>query len=90
MNTKIKVTRHDIPQTVKDVINVAVHNQTIDIFDVYELANEHGQDWVMLVNDLCQIAHSNRHWNADAHRDIVAAAEAYWAETPIEELRRSW
>ena len=78
-----QLTRHDIPQTVKDVLNVAVQNRTIDIFDVYEMAITHGTNWANLVNELCEVAFSNIHWNKESHTQVVAAAEAYWIESVI-------
>jgi hypothetical protein len=75
MNT---ITRFDIPQTVRNVINTAARHDVIDAVEAYALATEFGTDWSALVDRVCEYAYANIHFNREAHAEVVKAAEAYW------------
>ena len=78
-----KMNRHDIPKTVQNVINVAIKQGVIDAIDVYGLANEHGDDWYALVNQLCEWAFTWVHCDRKRHVMVVKAAEKYWQEISV-------
>lgn len=77
------MTRHDIPETIKNYIETAIETRTIDALSLYGLAIKYGDNWRGLIEEVNEYAFSNRHWNGNAHRDVVEAAEAYWITEPI-------
>jgi len=81
-----KLTRHDIPNTVKNVITTALEHNVIDAIEIYSLASEHGDDWQALVTDLCQAAFTLIHIDLDAHRAVVQAAEKHWVWAGDQEI----
>ena len=72
------ITRHDIPEEVKHVIDVAIVYDVIDSYELYVLANKHGEHWEDLVNDIVEIAYSWIHVDKSKHTAVVEAAENYW------------
>ena len=72
------MTRHDIPDAIKNLLHVAIQHDVLDACDVYALATEHGADWSTLVDYLCECAHAGRHCNSAAHSAIMGQAEVYW------------
>jgi len=77
------MTRFDIPETVKNFIEVAIETDTVDALDVYGLAITYGDNWKALIDEIILYAYNNRHANKGAHKDVVQAAEAYWMTQPI-------
>ena len=75
-----KMNRHDIPQTVQNVINVAIAQGVIDAIDVYGLANEYGDDWHALVNQICGWAGTWMHTDNARRVAVIKAAEDCWQE----------
>lgn len=80
----MEISRHDIPQEIKDLLIVAIDACKLDAFSIYELATEHRDDWHALADDLCEIAFASIHVDVSIHRRVVVAAEKYWATKPIE------
>ena len=74
------ITRHDIPEEVKHVIDVAVTFDVIDYPELYVLAVEHTENWEDLVHDICEIAYSWIHVDKSKHEAVVKAAEDYWKD----------
>ncbi len=76
------MTRFDIPESVKALINKAVEVDIIDAVEVYSLASEHGDNWMALVDDVVEMAFSHIH-STDGrkkHSAIVTLAEKIWKE----------
>jgi hypothetical protein len=72
------ITRHDIPEEVKHVIDVAITFDVIDSYELYVLAVKHNKNWEDLVNDICEMAYSWIHSDKSKHEAVVEAAELYW------------
>lgn len=72
--------RHDMPQSVKDLIGVAIENSVFDLFDVYAAAANHGNDWRALTDEICSTAFAMRHGASDTHSRVVRSAEKVWQE----------
>lgn len=72
--------RHDIPETVKNLIGTAVELGVYDLFEVYAAAVNHGSDWRALTDDICTTAFAIRHGVNDTHSRIVRVAEMVWKE----------
>jgi len=72
------ITRHDIPEEVKHVIDVAITYDVIDSYELYVLAVEHTENWEDLVHDICEMAYSWIHSDKEKHTAVVEAAEHYW------------
>ena len=72
--------RHDMPETVKNLIKVAVETRAYDLIEVYAAAVNFGSDWQALTEDICNTAFANRHAAGDAHSQLVKAAELVWKE----------
>jgi len=76
-----ELTRHDIPETVKNVIKVAVAVDVIDIADVYCLGAKYAPDnWMSLVDSLIEYAYMWIHSDSSKHTAVVEAAEKFWQE----------
>jgi hypothetical protein len=84
------MTRHDIPNEVKDFIEVAIEVRTIDALDVYALATKHGNDWRGLIGEVIEYAFSNRHWDSNQHKAVVQAAELFWMSDKKAEDQGFW
>jgi hypothetical protein len=78
--TETKLTRFDIPASVRNLLMVAQEALRFDILEIYVLAAEFGGNWRGLTDQLCQDAHVQRHHNAEGHKRVVQAAEAVWSE----------
>ena len=71
--------RHDMPETVKNLIKVAVETRSYDLIEVYAAAVNFGSDWQTLTEDICNTAFANRHAAGDGHGLVVKAAELVYA-----------
>lgn len=75
--------RFDIPQTVQDVIKVAIEENVIDAIGVFEIAYAMGadssKDWNLLVDEIVECAFASRHCAGDKHVNVVKVAEKFWA-----------
>lgn len=72
--------RHDMPETVKNLIKVAIETRAYDMIEVYAAAVNFGSDWKALTDDICTTAFANRHAAGDGHGQVVRAAELVWKE----------
>lgn len=72
------LTRHDIPQEVKDVIDVAIREYVIDTKEVYVLALKHGDNWYELISDIVESAYAWRYVDSSVHEAVVTEAEKFW------------
>lgn len=72
------ITRHDIPNSIRNLIVVAQEALELDTWEIYALAANYGADWLKLTETLCDYGFANRHANSEAHRRIVEAAEGVW------------
>lgn len=75
----MEISRHDIPQEMKNLLIVAIDACDLDTFSVYELASKHGNDWLALSEDLCEIAYCMIHVDGTIHERVVQEAEKFWA-----------
>ena len=84
MYRNAKMSRHDIPNEVQNVIEVAIEVGTIDALDVYALADTYGNSWRKMIDEIIEYAFSNRHVDGKQHKAVVQAAELFWmAEAEI-------
>lgn len=74
------MSRHDIPDAVKNLLTVAQEALGLDAWDLYELAANFGTDWKALTEELCLYAHANRHDGRGTNAKVVRAAEEVWSE----------
>jgi hypothetical protein len=74
------MTRHDVPETVKNLLTVAQEALSLDVLDMYQLAANFGTDWKALTEELCLYAHASRHDGRGTNAKVVRAAEKVWAE----------
>lgn len=74
------LSRHDIPENIKNVINVAIEQKVVDVFDVYVLATECRNNFEKLVDELIEYAYSWIHVDGLKHKKVVEAAEIIWKE----------
>lgn len=79
----MEFTRHDIPESVKDLLKVAIETKTYDIMTVYAAAVNFNYNWRALTEDVCETAFANRHSSSNAHKLVVEAAELVWKELEI-------
>ena len=79
----MEFTRHDIPESVKDLLKVAIETKTYDIMTVYAAAVNFGFNFRALTEDVCEAAFANRHSSGNAHKLVVEAAELVWKELDI-------
>lgn len=75
--TNEKITRHDIPEAIQNIIKLAIDIHMIDAVDIYILAMECQENWSDLISELCCIAYNNRHTNPEHNKAIVKAAEKF-------------
>ena len=72
----------EIPQAVKALLRLVIVVELVDVVGVAELVLEHGQDWMALANDICEVAFCNRHslGGVEIHATICTASEKIWVE----------
>jgi len=75
--------RHDIPESVKNLIKVAVETDAFDMMEVYAAAINFGSDWKALTQDIVETADAHRHCPGDVHGQVVRAAELVWKELTV-------
>ncbi len=73
------ITRFEIPAEIMNLLSVAKSHQLIDDASILALGITHGDNWQELVNEICDWAFAARHSPNETHRDVVRAAEKYWA-----------
>ena len=72
--------RYDMPDSVKNLIVVAVQTETYDAIEVYAAAVNFGSDWHALTDDICKTAFAQSHCSGNGHDLVVKAAELVWTE----------
>jgi len=72
--------RHDMPETVKNLIEVAVATGAYDLIEVYAAAVNFGADWKALTQDIVETAFTCRHLPGNIHGQVGVAADLVWAE----------
>jgi hypothetical protein len=82
-----RFSRHDLPKSVRDVVNVAVENLVVDAIDVAEVVVEIMDpiglvDPAELVDRMVALAFCDRHAarTPNPHAEVVKAAEVFWRE----------
>lgn len=77
------MTRFDIPETVKVIINKAVEINVVDAVEVFTMATEIEEgDWSAVVDYIIECAYSSFHSESgrNKHSVIVTLAEKFWKE----------
>lgn len=78
-------TRHDIPPSFLNVINVAIANDVIDLADFAVMLYAHNADelwdFKAIVDEVCLAAFAQRQ-DGNGHANVVKAAEIFWMEDP--------
>ena len=65
----IELNRHDIPEEIKELINVAIKEDVVDPIGLYTLAVNCGTNWSILVDNLVDAAYSWIHCDTSIGRD---------------------
>ena len=76
----MELTRHDIPDSVKNLLKIATETGVYDLSDLYCSAIQHGTDWKALTAEICETGFARRMSDTEIHSRIVKAAEAVWME----------
>lgn len=74
--------RHDVPQVVQRLIEVALSSDLIDVPDLIVLVLRAGGDWASYATELCETAFADRHSKEGQakHSRIVDASDRLLAE----------
>lgn len=75
------VSRFDMPESFKTMLEQCINLGIIDVFDVYELATSFGNDFRAITSELCLIASYN---GKTAHALVVKAAENVWSDKTLQ------
>jgi len=71
------MTRFDIPDDVARLIDAAIKAQVIYMPELYVLVSDYGDDWLRLVDAICEISFARRHGDGGRqHAAIMRLAEA--------------
>lgn len=54
------MTRFDLPEAIRNILNKAVDLSFMDVTEVYRLACKYGDDWHELLQDICVISFFQR------------------------------
>ena len=80
----MSITRFDVPEEIKEMFEAGIKIDLLDVKDIYALSSEFGNDWVKLVDEICEYAYVRIHSDGgESHRIIVEIAERYWKEINI-------
>ena len=78
------ITRHDIPDTVKEFTNIAVKEGLIDHFDLIELGSkfetELKSDWGLFIENIINYCSFNTPLDREIHREVSIAADKYFEQ----------
>jgi len=77
----MEITRFDIPQTVRDVIDIAIYENVIDVYDVYGWAAKHQGDFDGFVMEIIEAADSDTHCGkkyVETYQKVVDAANDFY------------
>jgi TRAP-type mannitol/chloroaromatic compound transport system substrate-binding protein len=72
--------RYEMPESVKNLIKVAVETRAYDMIEVYAAAVNFGTDWKALTQDIVEVAFSQRHCPGDIHGQVAKAADLVYVE----------
>jgi len=62
--------RFDMPRIMREFLNAALRNRTIDSAEMWTLACNYGTDWTAMRDEVMTYAFANRHCNIEAHREL--------------------
>jgi len=72
------IDRFDIPEEIKNIINLIVKADIIDAVEIYSMAVNHGENWDDLVNEIVNILYAQRLSNQEGSKVVQSEIDNYW------------
>lgn len=80
------MTRFEMPDEVRNALNVAVKLRVIDAAEAYAMATEHGSNFKVVMEELVYAAYVSRHDESgrEAHAALCEINDAYHAAIALD------